>query len=82
VRPSSERRLWWWWWWWRRRRQTPWVFSGSVRDNVVFGRDFDEARYREAVAACALGPDVAALPDGDATELGERGVNLSGGQVR
>lgn len=52
-----------------------------MRDNVTFGRDYDEARYQQAVAACALGPDVAALPDGDATELGERGVNLSGGQV-
>eukprot|EP00750_Incisomonas_marina_P008481 INCI15489.3.p1 GENE.INCI15489.3~~INCI15489.3.p1 ORF type:complete len:1480 (-),score=235.88 INCI15489.3:489-4928(-) len=39
-----------------------------------------ETRYREAVRCCCLEPDVAALPAGDATEIGERGINLSGGQ--
>jgi ABC-type multidrug transport system fused ATPase/permease subunit len=60
--------------------QAPWVFNGSFRDNVLAGLAWDAERYAAAVAACALGPDIEALPGGDATELGERGVNLSGGQ--
>ncbi len=60
--------------------QVPWIFAGSLRDNVLFGQPLDEARYAAVVEACALGPDVAALPDAHDTEIGERGVNLSGGQ--
>lgn len=63
-------------------QQVPWIKAGSVRDNIVFGRsdDFDPAHYAAVLAACALEPDLKELPAGDATELGERGVNLSGGQ--
>jgi ATP-binding cassette subfamily C (CFTR/MRP) protein 1 len=60
--------------------QTPWVVNDTVRDNVLFGRDFDEDRYNEVVSACALVDDLAILPAGDMTEIGERGINLSGGQ--
>ena len=49
-----------------------------LQDNILFGAAFEEARYRKALAACALDADVAALPAGDMTELGERGINLSG----
>ncbi len=45
---------------------------------MTFGLPYDEARYRAAVDACALAADVASLPAGHATELGERGINLSG----
>lgn len=60
--------------------QSPWVFSGSLRDNVLMGSPFDQARYDSVLDACCLRPDLAILPSGDATEIGERGLNLSGGQ--
>ncbi len=60
--------------------QTPWVQSGSVRDNILFGRPFDPIRYAQVLEGCALGPDLAVLPAGDATEIGEKGVTISGGQ--
>jgi ATP-binding cassette subfamily C (CFTR/MRP) protein 4 len=60
--------------------QKPWIFAGSIRDNICFGTTFDEARYHEVLHACDLDEDLARLTDGDATEIGERGVNLSGGQ--
>lgn len=52
----------------------------TLRDNVLFGRPLDEARYQRVLHACALMPDLEALPNGDSTEIGARGVNLSGGQ--
>jgi len=60
--------------------QQPAVFNASLKDNVLFGSPLDEARYAAVLEACALLPDLAMLPAGDATELGEKGVNLSGGQ--
>jgi ABC-type multidrug transport system fused ATPase/permease subunit len=51
-----------------------------VRENVLFGRPYDQRRYEEAVQVCQLGPDLHALPAGDETEIGEKGINLSGGQ--
>lgn len=60
--------------------QEPWIFSGSVRSNIVFVEDFDEKRYRAVVTACALERDFELLPQGDATEVGEQRSSLSGGQ--
>jgi ABC-type multidrug transport system fused ATPase/permease subunit len=60
--------------------QTPWVINDTVRGNIVFGRAFNYERYRQVVEACALVDDLAILPAGDMTEIGERGINLSGGQ--
>ena len=60
--------------------QSPWIQNATVRDNVLFSRAFDQRRYDAALDACALRDDLAALPAGDATEIGERGNNLSGGQ--
>lgn len=59
--------------------QEPWIQNASLEKNVTLG-GARTAAYDAAVAACALGQDVAALPAGDATEIGEKGVNLSGGQ--
>jgi ATP-binding cassette subfamily C (CFTR/MRP) protein 1 len=60
--------------------QTPWVVNATLRDNVLFGREYDQERYDEVVEACALLDDLVVLPAGDMTEIGERGINLSGGQ--
>ena len=58
--------------------QVPWVVAGSVKDNIVFGSPWDPLHYATVLSACALDADMALLPAGDATELGERGINLSG----
>eukprot|EP00977_Amphora_coffeiformis_P000393 scaffold108_cov162-Amphora_coffeaeformis.AAC.4 len=60
--------------------QSPWVVNDTLRGNVLFGRPFDQERYDQVVEACALADDMAVLPAGDMTEIGERGINLSGGQ--
>lgn len=62
--------------------QTAWVQSLTVRDNVLFGQPMEAGRYAAALDAACLGPDVALLPQGDLTEIGERGITLSGGQAR
>lgn len=60
--------------------QEAWLFVGSVRLNILFGRPFIKERYQKVVEVCALLPDFALLPYGDRTIIGERGVSLSGGQ--
>jgi ATP-binding cassette subfamily C (CFTR/MRP) protein 1 len=60
--------------------QTPWVVNDTLKGNIVFGRPLDSARYDQVVHACALTDDLAILPAGDMTEIGEHGINLSGGQ--
>ncbi|KAL8764209.1 MAG: hypothetical protein Q9184_000178 [Pyrenodesmia sp. 2 TL-2023] len=60
--------------------QQPWVMNASVRENIVFGHRWDPQFYERTVNACALADDFKTLPDGDQTEVGERGISLSGGQ--
>ena len=60
--------------------QEAWVFSGTVRQNVLCGLEYDVKRYQRVVKACALEKDFCLLPDGDRTTVGEKGVSLSGGQ--
>ena len=60
--------------------QTPWVYSGTVRENIVFGMPFIEEKYNMIVEVCDLGKDITSFPKGDQTEIGQRGVILSGGQ--
>ncbi|XP_077981024.1 ATP-binding cassette sub-family C member 4-like [Glandiceps talaboti] len=60
--------------------QEPWIFSGTLRDNITFGRDFDSEAYDLTLEACALTTDLVSFPRGDMTQVGERGINLSGGQ--
>lgn len=60
--------------------QEPWLFEGSVRNNIIFVEDFDEERYNRVVEVCALERDFKLLPQGDATIVGEQGSSLSGGQ--
>ncbi|XP_075236312.1 ATP-binding cassette sub-family C member 4-like [Lycorma delicatula] len=60
--------------------QEAWVFSGSVRQNILFGQSFDRKRYKEVIKICALEQDFKLLQNGDKTLVGERGASLSGGQ--
>lgn len=60
--------------------QEPWLFGGSVRQNILFGQKFDENKYEEVVRVCALERDFKLFPYGDKTLVGDRGVSLSGGQ--
>ncbi|CAH1643264.1 unnamed protein product [Spodoptera littoralis] len=60
--------------------QDPWLFVGSVRQNILFGQSFQKSRYMEVCRVCALERDISLFPHGDKTVVGERGVSLSGGQ--
>lgn len=60
--------------------QCPTIFAATVRENILFGHPFDKAAYERALNVVDLCNDIAAWSDGDRTALGERGVNLSGGQ--
>ncbi|KAI0120047.1 P-loop containing nucleoside triphosphate hydrolase protein [Nemania sp. FL0031] len=60
--------------------QYAWIQNASVRKNILFGKDMNREWYKEVIKACALQPDLDMLPDGDATEIGERGITVSGGQ--
>ncbi|XP_072048669.1 ATP-binding cassette sub-family C member 5-like [Amphiura filiformis] len=56
------------------------IFNATVKENILFGDDYDEERYAKAIDACSLQEDLDILAQGDETEIGERGINLSGGQ--
>ncbi|XP_060665712.1 probable multidrug resistance-associated protein lethal(2)03659 [Drosophila nasuta] len=60
--------------------QEPWLFSATVRENILFGLPLDKQRYRTVVKMCALERDFELLDQGDKTMVGERGASLSGGQ--
>ena len=60
--------------------QEPCIFSDSVRNNILFGLPLDEERLKEVVRVCQLEEDLTQLTNGLDTEIGERGVNISGGQ--
>ncbi|XP_021347493.1 multidrug resistance-associated protein 7-like isoform X2 [Mizuhopecten yessoensis] len=60
--------------------QEPWIQQATVRDNITFGSPFNAKKYAEVLDAASLKQDIDILPAGDRTEVGERGVTLSGGQ--
>ncbi|XP_056631497.1 probable multidrug resistance-associated protein lethal(2)03659 [Diorhabda sublineata] len=60
--------------------QEPWLFAASVKDNILFGEEYEEDRYKTVIDICALAKDLNTLPHGDRTLVGERGRALSGGQ--
>ncbi|KAG0346810.1 Multidrug resistance-associated protein 1 [Podila minutissima] len=60
--------------------QQAWIINATLKNNILFGNEYDEDRYNLILSACGLGPDITMLPGGDQTEIGERGINLSGGQ--
>ncbi|KAF9267240.1 ABC transporter [Marasmius fiardii PR-910] len=60
--------------------QTAWIQNATIRENVTFGKPFDEVKYQEALKKSCLEKDLEMLPYGDMTEVGEKGISLSGGQ--
>ncbi|KAG6856149.1 hypothetical protein H0H87_007054 [Tephrocybe sp. NHM501043] len=60
--------------------QTSWIRNANLRENVFFGCEANEERFQEVIKACHLEHDIAMLPQGGFTEIGEKGINLSGGQ--
>ena len=62
--------------------QRAWVANAPLRENILFGNPLVPAKYEAVLTACALRADLETMPAGDATEIGERGVNLSGGQAQ
>lgn len=60
--------------------QESWIFAGSIRENILFGRDYTSNWYENVIDACALRRDISLFPNGDATIVGDKGITLSGGQ--
>ncbi|KAJ8556346.1 hypothetical protein K7X08_023104 [Anisodus acutangulus] len=60
--------------------QSPWILTGNMKENILFGKPFERVKYDRTVEACALEKDFELFPAGDLTEIGERGINMSGGQ--
>ncbi len=52
--------------------QSAWIQNATVRDNILFGRPYDEQRYNQVLESCALLPDLEILGAGDMTEIGEK----------
>ena len=60
--------------------QQPWIFSSSIRQNILFGMEHDTEKYHTVVEMCCLIRDLDELAHGDQSRVGERGITLSGGQ--
>lgn len=60
--------------------QASWIQSGTIRDNILYGKPMDKIRYKEAIRVTALDKDIQEFDFGDLTEIGQRGINMSGGQ--
>lgn len=58
--------------------QEPWIQNGTIRENILFGSDFENKKYYETIHCCGLAEDLTSLPHGDQTLIGDRGINLSG----
>ncbi|KAI0775463.1 hypothetical protein BC629DRAFT_1595092 [Irpex lacteus] len=60
--------------------QESWVQNETIKENIIFGSSFDEDRYQKVIYQCGLTRDLSLFEAGDATEVGEKGLTLSGGQ--
>jgi len=60
--------------------QQAWIQNSTLKQNILFTKDYNENYYNKVIDACALKPDLQILAAGDLTEIGEKGINLSGGQ--
>ena len=61
-------------------QQNPWIQNKTIRDNILFGLPLHEERYKRTINVCQLVDDLKIMKGGDLTEIGENGINLSGGQ--
>ena len=57
----------------------PWIQNKTIKDNILFGNPYDREKYNQTIEICELTRDLEILPTGDLTEIGEKGINLSGG---
>ncbi|XP_038713738.1 ABC transporter C family member 13 isoform X2 [Tripterygium wilfordii] len=60
--------------------QVPWILSGTIRENILLGKNYESQRYSDTLKACALDADILQMVGGDMAYIGEKGANLSGGQ--
>ena len=60
--------------------QKPWIMSATVKDNITFQSTFDDNKFNKAIYHASLEQDMKILPFGVETEIGEKGINISGGQ--
>ena len=56
--------------------QEPWIITGTVRENILMGRKYDEKRYSEVIQAACLLKDLEMLKNGDKSYIGDRGITL------
>ena len=59
--------------------QRPWIQNATVQDNILLGKELNEEKFKQAVEASCLTDDIKILPGGLLAEIGEKGINLSGG---
>ena len=60
--------------------QQAWMQNETLKNNITFGKKYNDSLYKKVIESCALIPDLQILQGGDQTEIGEKGINLSGGQ--
>ena len=60
--------------------QEPWIFTGSIRQNILFGKEYNKQKFREVIKIACLEPDLRSFEQREKTLIGEKGINLSGGQ--
>ena len=60
--------------------QIPWIRNATIKDNILFYQPYDEEKYNKVIELSELKPDLEIFEAGDLTEIGEKGINLSGGQ--
>ena len=58
--------------------QQSWIQNGTIKENILFGSEFDEKKYQQVLEACALLPDLEVLPGGDMAEIGEKVLGTPG----
>lgn len=58
---------------------TSWLVNDTIKNNIVFASRYDPGRYQAVLIACSLERDLQILDHGDETEVGEKGISLSGG---
>ena len=61
-------------------QQVPWIQAKTIKENILMGNEYNEEKYNECIKICELERDLEILPAGDMTEIGDKGINLSGGQ--